>query len=129
LLGFVTGVAIGWSRTIDYWVHPILRFIGLLPATAWLPLSFFAFPSSWSAGVLLIARATGFPVAVLTWSCGSSLFGISGGTGEIAIGLGAFEQAPTDPVPTYELWVGRREGWLKVAPPTEEFPGDRTAVA
>jgi NitT/TauT family transport system permease protein len=66
--GFVTGVAIGWSRGIGYWVHPLLRFIGPLPATAWLPLAFFAFPSSWSAGVFLIALATGFPVAVLTWS-------------------------------------------------------------
>ena len=68
VLGFVTGVAIGWSRAIGYWVHPVLRFIGPLPATAWLPLAFFAFPSSWSAGVFLIALATGFPVAVLTWS-------------------------------------------------------------
>ena len=67
-LGFVTGVAIGWSRAIGYWAHPVLRFIGPLPATAWLPLAFFAFPSSWSAGVFLIALATGFPVAVLTWS-------------------------------------------------------------
>ena len=62
-------------------------------------------------------------------ACGSPLFGVSGGTGEIAIGLGALDQAPTDLVPTYELWVGRREEWLKVAPPTAEFPGHRTAVA
>ena len=60
-------------------------------------------------------------------SCGSSLFGIS--DGEIAIGLGAFDQAPANLVPTYELWVGRRENWLRVATPTEEFPRDRTAVA
>ena len=68
VLGFISGVAIGWSRAIGYWVHPVLRFIGPLPATAWLPLAFFAFPSSWSAGVFLIALATGFPVTVLTWS-------------------------------------------------------------
>jgi NitT/TauT family transport system permease protein len=68
VLGFAAGVAIGWSRTVGYWVHPVLRFIGPLPATAWLPLAFFAFPSSWSAGVFLIALATGFPVTVLTWS-------------------------------------------------------------
>jgi NitT/TauT family transport system permease protein len=67
-LGFISGVAIGWSRAIGYWVHPVLRFVGPLPATAWLPLAFFAFPSSWSAGVFLIALATGFPVTVLTWS-------------------------------------------------------------
>jgi NitT/TauT family transport system permease protein len=67
-IGFVTGVSIGWSRAVGYWVHPILRFIGPLPATAWLPFAFFTFPSSWSASTFLIALATGFPVTVLTWS-------------------------------------------------------------
>jgi NitT/TauT family transport system permease protein len=37
-------------------------------ATAWLPLAFFVFPSSYSASTFLIALATGFPVTVLTWS-------------------------------------------------------------
>jgi NitT/TauT family transport system permease protein len=67
-VGFLTGVSIGWSRSVGYWVHPILRFIGPLPATAWLPFAFFTFPSSWSASTFLIALATGFPVTVLTWS-------------------------------------------------------------
>jgi NitT/TauT family transport system permease protein len=67
-IGFVTGVSIGWSRGVGYWVHPLLRFIGPLPPTAWLPFAFFTFPSSWSASTFLIALATGFPVTVLTWS-------------------------------------------------------------
>ena len=62
-------------------------------------------------------------------SCGSPLFGVSDGTDEIAIGLGAFDIAPTDLVPTYELWVARRERWLNVAMPTEQLSGNRTAVA
>lgn len=66
--GFVVGVSIGWSKAVGYWVHPVLRLIGPLPATAWLPLAFFFFPSSFSASVFLIALATAFPVAVLTWS-------------------------------------------------------------
>jgi NitT/TauT family transport system permease protein len=33
-VGFLTGVSIGWSRGVGYWVHPVLRFIGPLPATA-----------------------------------------------------------------------------------------------
>jgi hypothetical protein len=55
--------------------------------------------------------------------------GVSDGTGEIAISLGAFVIAPTDLVPTYELWVGRREQWLQVVTGMEQFPGNRTAVA
>lgn len=61
--------------------------------------------------------------------CGSPLFGASDGTGEIAIGLGAFDIAPTDLAPTYELWVGRREKWVRVIASTEQFPANRTAVA
>ena len=37
-LGFAAGVAIGWSKAVGYWAHPVLRFVGPLPATAWLPL-------------------------------------------------------------------------------------------
>ena len=62
-------------------------------------------------------------------SCGSSVFGISDGTGEIEIRIGAFDLAPTYLVPTYELWVPRREKWFQVVTATEQFAGNRTAVA
>ncbi|MES2184787.1 MAG: ABC transporter permease subunit [Pseudomonadota bacterium] len=68
LAGFLTGVWIGWSRIAGYWVHPLLRFLGPVPASALLPLAFFFAPSSYVAAVFLIALATFFPVAVLTWS-------------------------------------------------------------
>ncbi|MDR2788096.1 MAG: ABC transporter permease subunit [Candidatus Accumulibacter sp.] len=68
IIGFTIGVSIGWSRAINYWVHPILRFLGPLPPTALLPIAFFFFPSSHAASVFLIALATGFPVAILSWS-------------------------------------------------------------
>lgn len=66
--GFLTGVSIGWSQSLGYWVHPVLRFLGPVPSTALMPLSFFFFPSSFSAAVFLIALATWFPVTVLSWS-------------------------------------------------------------
>ena len=84
--GFVVGVAIGWSRAVGYWIHPLLRFIGPLPATAWLPLAFFIFPSSHSASTFLIALATGFPVTVLTWS---GIAGVNSAYYDIARTLGA----------------------------------------
>lgn len=67
-VGFVIGVALGWSPRVGYWIHPIMRVVGPLPATAWLPLAFFIFPTSGSASTFLIALATAFPLAVLTWS-------------------------------------------------------------
>jgi NitT/TauT family transport system permease protein len=85
-VGFATGVAVGWSRAFGYWIHPVLRFIGPLPATAWLPLAFFVFPSSFSASTFLIALATGFPVTVLTWS---GVAGVNSAYYDIARTLGA----------------------------------------
>ncbi|WP_250517048.1 ABC transporter permease subunit [Caballeronia sp. INDeC2] len=86
LTGFVAGVSIGWSRAVGYWLHPVLRLIGPLPATAWLPLAFFFFPSSFSASVFLIALATAFPVAVLTWS---GVAGVNKAFYDVARTLGA----------------------------------------
>lgn len=68
LVGFVTGVLIGWSRAASYWIHPVLRVLGPVPTTALLPVSFYFFPSSWSTAVFLIALGMAFPVAILTWS-------------------------------------------------------------
>lgn len=42
---------------------------------------------------------------------------------------GAFDLALTDLVPTYELWVPRPEKWFLVVTATEQFAGNRTAVA
>jgi NitT/TauT family transport system permease protein len=86
LTGFVVGVSIGWSRAVGYWLHPLLRLIGPLPATAWLPLAFFFFPSSFSASVFLIALASAFPVAVLTWS---GVAGVNPAFYDVARTLGA----------------------------------------
>ncbi|GJE26509.1 ABC transporter permease [Methylobacterium organophilum] len=86
LAGFGLGVAIGWSRAVGYWAHPVLRFVGPLPATAWLPLAFFVFPSSWSASTFLVALATGFPVTVLTWS---GVAGVNKAYFDVARTLGA----------------------------------------
>lgn len=85
-IGFVAGVALGWSPRVSYWGHPVLRVIGPLPATAWLPFAFFVFPTSSSASVFLIALATGIPVTVLTWSGISS---VSSAYYDIARTLGA----------------------------------------
>lgn len=87
-VGFVTGVSIGWSRIAGYWIHPLLRFLGPVPASALLPLAFFAFPSSYAAAVFVIALATFFPVAVLTWS---GVAGVNKQYFDVARTLGASE--------------------------------------
>lgn len=56
-------------------------------------------------------------------SCGSRLYAVDEGEAEIK--LGALREAPVDISPTYELWVKRREPWLKAIPNADQFQQDR----
>jgi NitT/TauT family transport system permease protein len=67
LAGLISGVSIGWSLPVRYWGMPILKVVGPIPATAWIPLAIVVLPGNWSA-VALIALAVWFPVTMLTSS-------------------------------------------------------------
>lgn len=66
--GIVTGVLIGFSKRASYWISPLVRGLGPIPSTAWIPLVLVAFPSVVSGSVFLIALAVWFPTTVLTSS-------------------------------------------------------------
>ncbi|WP_283179779.1 ABC transporter permease subunit [Gemmobacter sp. 24YEA27] len=66
--GFLAGVGLGWSKRFAYWGMPVLKLIGPVPASAWIPCAFFIFPSTFQASVFLVALASGIPVAILTAS-------------------------------------------------------------
>ncbi len=66
--GYVLGVALGWSKRFAYWGMPILKLIGPVPATAWIPCTFYFFPTTFAASVFIVALASGIPVAILTAS-------------------------------------------------------------
>jgi len=66
--GIAVGAGLGRSARFRYWVRPLMRLIGPLPPVALLPLAFVLIPSNRIAGDALMALASSFPVAVLTWS-------------------------------------------------------------
>lgn len=70
LLGLISGVIIGWFGPARYWGMPLLKIIGPIPATAWVPLAMILTPSSLHglSAVFLIALAVWFPVSMLTIS-------------------------------------------------------------
>lgn len=55
--------------------------------------------------------------------CGSRLFSVNAEEAEIK--LGVLSQAPTPLVPRYELWVKRREPWLRPVDGAEQHDQDR----
>ncbi len=68
VVGIPLGISMGWSPRCNYWASPFLRFIGPIPATAWIPLAMAIFPTSFTASIFLLALAAFFPIAVMTWS-------------------------------------------------------------
>ena len=73
IVGFLGGVALGWSKSFNYWGMPLLKLIGPVPATAWIPCTFYFFPTTFDASVFIVALASGIPIAILTASGVSSV--------------------------------------------------------
>ena len=67
-IALITGVCIGWFGRARYWGMPLLKVIGPIPATAWIPLAMVLAPKAILAAVGVIALAVWFPVTMLTAS-------------------------------------------------------------
>lgn len=86
VVGFLTGLALGYNKKVGYWLNPVAKLIGPIPTTAWIPLAISVFPTTHSANVFLIAFAVWFPVMLMT---SSGIQGTSQVHYEIASTLGA----------------------------------------
>lgn len=86
LAGLPTGVLMGWSPRFQYWVNPLLRLIGPIPATAWIPIAMVVFPTSFTASIFLIVLSCWFPITVMTWS---GIANVNRSYYEVARSLGA----------------------------------------
>jgi NitT/TauT family transport system permease protein len=66
--GLITGVLAGSFGVGRYWLMPLVKVLGPIPATAWLPIAIAAMPTTFSAALFLIAVSVWFPVTVMTAS-------------------------------------------------------------
>ena len=67
-VALISGICIGWFPHARYWGMPLLKVVGPIPATAWIPLAMVLSPSALFSAVGLIALAVWFPVTMLTAS-------------------------------------------------------------
>lgn len=65
-VGAVSGSLLGWSPRVAYWLSPVVRIFGPVPATAWIPVCMIIFPNSFQAGIFLVSLAVWFPVTLMT---------------------------------------------------------------
>jgi len=66
ILGIGTGILIGWFPKVYYWVYPVLKLTGVIPAVAWMPFALTLFPTPFMAAVFLIVICGWFSIAGLT---------------------------------------------------------------
>ncbi|QDR79300.1 ABC transporter permease [Sporomusa termitida] len=86
IAGFATGIAVGFSKGAAYWINPLIRVLGPIPATAWIPLVLISFPTTFSASSFLIALAVWFPTTVMT---SSGILNVQNAYFEVSSTLGA----------------------------------------
>jgi len=70
-LGLVTGITCGYSRKVRYWVDPIIKFLGPIPTSTWIPVTMVIASSLFGGAVFIIALGSWFAVTV------ASMTGIS----------------------------------------------------
>jgi NitT/TauT family transport system permease protein len=111
IAGVISGSLLGWSMRVSYWLSPIVRIIGPIPATAWIPVAMLIFPNSFSAGIFLVSLAVWFPVTLMT---ASGIYNVPKSYYEAAQVLGAgskiqfFKVAVPSALPT--VFVGQFMG-------------------
>ena len=66
VLGFFTGLLMGWSRRADYWLHPLLQTIGPVPAASLLPLALLLLPTTYASAAFIVGFGAWFPMATMT---------------------------------------------------------------
>lgn len=70
-LGLVTGITCGYSPRCRYWIDPIIKFLGPIPTSTWIPIMMVVATSLFGGAVFIIALGSWFAVTV------ASMTGIS----------------------------------------------------
>ncbi len=66
LLGFITGVFCGYSKTVSYWIKPFMKILGPIPTPTWLPIVMVLAKSLFGGAVFIIALGVWFAVTLST---------------------------------------------------------------
>ena len=69
--GLVTGITCGYSPKIRYWVDPVIKFLGPIPSSTWIPIMMVVTTSLFGGAIFIIALGVWFAVTV------ASMTGIS----------------------------------------------------
>ena len=63
-LGLITGITCGYSKRVRYWINPIIKFLGPIPTSTWIPVIMVVATSLFGGAVFIIALGSWFAVTV-----------------------------------------------------------------
>lgn len=63
-LGLITGITCGYSEKARYWVDPVIKFLGPIPTSTWIPIMMVIASSLFGGAVFIIALGSWFAVTV-----------------------------------------------------------------
>jgi len=66
IIGLVTGISAGWSEKARYWIMPLVKVLGPIPSTTYLPIILIVATSLFGGSVFLIALGVWYPVTMTT---------------------------------------------------------------
>ncbi len=66
LAGVATGVVAGYSKSVRYWIEPVLNVLGPIPPATWIPLSMILAKTLFSGSVFIIALGVWYNVSLST---------------------------------------------------------------
>lgn len=66
ILGIITGILAGYFDKVNYWVDPILKLLGPIPTTTWLPVVMVLAINLFQGAVFIIALGVWFQVSLST---------------------------------------------------------------
>ncbi|MGN0311760.1 MAG: ABC transporter permease [Lachnospiraceae bacterium] len=63
-LGLVTGITCGYSEKVRYWINPVIKFLGPIPTSTWIPIIMVIVSSLFKGAIFIIALGAWFAVTV-----------------------------------------------------------------
>lgn len=64
VLGLITGIASGYFEKVRYWLNPVIKFLGPIPTSTWIPIIMVVASSLFKGAVFIIALGSWFAVTV-----------------------------------------------------------------
>lgn len=64
ILGLITGITCGYNKKINYWVAPVIKLLGPIPPTTWIPVIMVLVPSLFKGSAFIIGLGVWFATTI-----------------------------------------------------------------